>query len=43
MQRQIFNERRRPKLTDIETRAKAKFDQQIVAIASRRGIGDLFR
>jgi predicted nucleic acid-binding protein len=37
MQRQLLAEGARPKLREVETRSKAKFDQQIVAIARVEG------
>ena len=42
MQRQLLRERGRPKLRDLETRAKAKFDQQIVAIARVEGVTTIY-
>jgi hypothetical protein len=42
MQRQLLSARGRVKLRDLETRAKAKFDQQIVAIARTEGARTLY-
>ncbi|NNM71418.1 PIN domain-containing protein [Enterovirga aerilata] len=42
MQRQLLGSRRRIKRGDLETRARAKFDQQIVAIAKAEGASVIY-
>lgn len=42
MQRVVLREHRRPARREIETRAKAKFDQQIVAIAKVEGATTIY-
>ena len=42
MQRQLLSARERRRPADVETRAKAKFDQQIVAIARVEGAKTIY-
>ncbi len=42
VQRAVLNDRRQKRRQDVETRAKAKFDQQIVAIAKSEGVTSIY-